>query len=75
MNLSTTFGKFDTKDAKVYAAAGKVTVEELENLEDKLKELLQWNLDVPGTLDHWETNKWDLEQIDIFFSLNFVGDT
>jgi len=33
-------------DARVYAAAGNVTVPELEILEAKLTELLQWNLDV-----------------------------
>lgn len=33
-------------DASVYAAAGNVTVQELETLKAKLTELLQWNLDV-----------------------------
>mmetsp|Transcript_44889 Transcript_44889/g.71315 ORF Transcript_44889/g.71315 Transcript_44889/m.71315 type:complete len:316 (-) Transcript_44889:66-1013(-) len=33
-------------DASVYAAAGNVTVQELETLEAQLTELLQWNLDV-----------------------------
>lgn len=63
-----------TKDARVYAAAGNVTVPELEILEAKLTELLQWNLDVSlAELDeHWvEDGKflilWILILVGVFF--------
>lgn len=63
-----------TKDARVYAAASNVTVPELEILEAKLTELLQWNLDVSwAELDeHWvEDGKflilWILILVGVFF--------